>query len=50
MCVNTLNVHLFNDIDVPTSLNTEDGISVRYPIVLFSDSPRHSQGMCDTLT
>jgi hypothetical protein len=50
MRVNILNIHLVNEIDVPASLNTEDRISFRYPIMLLSDPPRHSQGVCDTLT
>jgi hypothetical protein len=33
----------------PASLNTEDRISVRYPIMLLSDRPRLLQGVCDTL-
>jgi hypothetical protein len=50
MCVNILNIHLVNEMDVPAFFNTEDRISVRYPIMLLSDRPRHSQGVCDTLT
>jgi hypothetical protein len=50
MCVNILNIYLVKEMDVPTSLNREDRISVRYPIMLLSDRPRHSQGECDTLT
>jgi hypothetical protein len=50
MCVNILNIYLVNMIDVPASLNTEDRISIRYPIMLLSERSRHSQGMCDTLT
>jgi hypothetical protein len=50
MCVNILNIYLVNEMAVPSSLNTEDRISVRYRIMLLSDRPRYSQGVCDTLT
>jgi hypothetical protein len=50
MCVNILNIYPVNEMDVPASLNTEDRISVLYPIMLLSVRPRHSQGVCDTFT
>jgi hypothetical protein len=50
MCVNLLNIYLVNEMDVPASLNTEDRISVRNPMMLLLACPRHSQGECDTST
>jgi hypothetical protein len=37
-------------MDVPASLNTENRISIQYPIMLLSDRPQHSQGVCGTIT
>jgi hypothetical protein len=42
MYVNILNTYLANKVDVPASSNTEDRISVRYPIVMLLHRLLHS--------